>query len=235
MNKNRNGFITTITISLVVLLLLTIITFAIPFNKEDDTIFFVSYACGVLSIVIEMILIISQIFSNENANQKIISLPIIYNGFIFTIIQIFLTLLFYVLNVFVKVHLWTLILIECILYGVGIIKIALCIFFKESNKTYHETLANTSFMDSFRTTLKVLVKTNNIESVNKELNDVLDIALGSDPSTNNNSKEIENELNNLLKELEDAINSKQEDKAIDLIKNIKNTLIKRNELTKLGK
>ncbi len=235
MNKNKNGILTTITISFVILALLTIVTFALPFSKVNDVVYYVSYACAVVAIILEMILVLTQIFSSETPNQKIISLPIVYHGLICTIIQLVITILFYILNAFLSVPLWILVIVECLLYGVGIIRISLCYFFKESNKTYHETLANTSFMDYFRSRLKVLVKTNNNQNLTRELNDLLEIALGSDPSTNDKTRDIEQELGNALKGLEDTINSGLENNSIELIQNIKNTLIKRNELCKLGK
>ena len=134
--NNKNGMITTIVITIVVLALLNVCTFVIPFNKVDLGVHFTVYGCTSFVIVAEMILILTQMFGNDNLNQKIISLPITFYGYIVTALQILATIVFYLVNAFVQIPIWIVIIVESILIGFGVIQIAKGFFFKTKNYEY---------------------------------------------------------------------------------------------------
>ena len=90
-------------------------------------------------------------------------------------------------------------------------------------------------MDEFRARLKALSKINKIESVQKTLEDLLDIALGSDPVTNEKTVDSESELLSLLQELDESIKDGSEAGARAAIGKTKNALLERNVLCKAGK
>lgn len=233
--NNKNGMITTIVITIVVLVLLNVCTFVIPFNKVDLGVHFTVYGCTSFVIVAEMILILTQMFGNDNLNQKIISLPITFYGYIVTALQILATIVFYLVNAFAQIPIWIVIIIECLIIGLGVIQIAKGFFFKSKNYEYHQNVANTKFMDEFRARLKVLTKINKNESLEKPLEDLLDISLGSDPITNDKTVDSENELLSLLQILDDSVKNGSEEGTIELIERTKNALIERNYLCKTGK
>lgn len=233
--NNKNGMITTIVITIVILVLLNVCTFVIPFSKVDLGVHFTVYGCTSFVIVAEMILILTQMFGNDNLNQKIISLPITFYGYIVTALQILATIVFYLVNAFVQIPIWIVIIVECILIGFGVIQIAKGFFFKTKNYEYHQNVANTKFMDEFRARLKVLAKINKNESLEKPLEDLLDISLGSDPITNDKTVDSENELLSLLQILDDSVKNGSEERTIELIEKTKNALIERNYLCKTGK
>lgn len=234
-NNNKNGIIITVVVTCVILALLNVCTFAIPFNKIDNTVHFVTYGCAEFVILVEMFLIMNQLFNGDDSNQKIMSLPIIYFGSITAIIQILVTIVFYLINAFIKLPLWVVIVIECLIIGLGIIQVVKGFFFKSRNIEYHENIADTKFMDEFKTRLKVLCKINKNVNIEKSLQDLLDIALGSDPITNNKTIDSEEELLSLLQELEGTFERVSEEDCRITIEKIKNTLLKRNALCKLGK
>ena len=82
---------------------------------------------------------------------------------------------------------------------------------------------------------KKLDKINKIEGVKKNLSDLLDIALGSDPVTNDKTLDSESELLSLLQELDESIKDGSEEEARTVIEKTKNALLERNVLCKAGK
>ena len=80
--NNKNGIITTIVITAVVLILLNVCTFVIPFNKIDMGVHFTVYGCAEFVILAEMALILTQVFGFDDSNQKIIALPIPYFAYV---------------------------------------------------------------------------------------------------------------------------------------------------------
>lgn len=233
--NNKNGIITTIVITAVVLILLNVCTFVIPFNKINLAVHFTVYGCSEFVILAEMALILTQMFGCDDSNQRLISLPIAFFGCATTAIQILVTAVFYLANAFVEVPTWVVIIVECILIGFGIVQIAKGFFFKARNAEYHENIANTKFMDEFRARLRALSRINKNENLEKVLDDLLDISLGSDPITNDKTIDSESELLSLLQELDDAIKNGSEDEARDIIERTRNALLERNVLCKAGK
>ena len=232
---SKSGVISAIVITVVLLALLNVCTFAIPFNKVDLGVHFAAYGCAEFVILVEMILVISQLFIEEDSNQKILGLPIIYFGYVTTVLQLMITAVFYLVNAFVALPAWVIILVEVLIIGFGVIQIAKGFFFKTRNEQYHQHIANTKFMDEFRARLKALQKINKNENIEKALSDLVDTALGSDPVTNDKTVDSESKLLSLLQELDESIKDGSETDAREAITKIKNALLERNVLCKAGK
>ena len=233
--NNRSGIVTTVVITAVILALLNVCTFAIPFNKIDLAVHLTAYGCAEFVFLAEMVIILTQFFTGEDSNQKILSLPIVFFCCVTAAIQALATFVFYLTNAFVQLPIWIVIIVECVILGLGIIQITKGFFFKVRNKEYHESKASTVFMDEFRAELKVLNRINKNENISRPLEDLLNIALGSDPVTNDKTAEKEKELHELLSELNEVMKSGSEEKCREAIEKTKNTLIERNALCKMGK
>ena len=123
-----------IVLPAVLIALLNVCTFAIPFNKVDLVVHLIAYGCAEFVIVAEMILVISQLFLEGNPNQKVIGLPILCFGYIALGIQMLATAIFYLVNAFVAVPVWLVVLIECIIIGFEAIQMAGAFFFKARNE-----------------------------------------------------------------------------------------------------
>ena len=235
MKSSKSGIRATLIIYAVLIVLLTVCTFAIPFPKLDNGVLITSYVCAVVMTIAEGTLALSLLFNEENLNQRVLSLPIIFSGYVALSLQIIATIVFYVCNAFIKIPIWIVIVIECLLFGYLIIQLAKGFFFKNRNCEYHNRAANTKFMDEFRARLKAIVAINSNDNIKKELEDLLDIAKGSDPVTNDKTMDSESELLSELQELDEAIKSGFEEEARTAIKKTKNTLLERNVLCKTGK
>lgn len=235
MKSSKSGIKATLIIYAVLIVLLTVCTFAIPFPKLDDGVLITSYVCAVVMTIAEGSLALSLLFNEENLNQRVLSLPILFSGYVTLVLQVIATLAFYVCNAFIKLPIWIVIVVECLLFGYLIIQLAKGFFFKDRNREYHDRAANTKFMDEFRARLKAIVAINSNENIKKELEDLLDVAKGSDPLTNDKTMDSESELLSDLQELDEVIKSGSEDEARAVIKKTKNTLLERNVLCKTGK
>ncbi len=233
--KNKSGIIATLIIYATLIVLLSVCTFAIPFPKLENGILVGAYLCSVVMIVILGGLTLSLLFKEEDGNQRVLSLPILRFGVIGLVLQLTTTVIFYICNAFVEVQPWIIVLVECLLYGYLIISMALAFFFKNRNVEYHEHIANTKFMDNFRARLKAINEINRIDSVKKELEDLLDTANASDPVTNDKTLDSESELLSDLQELDEAIKEGSVEQAKIVINKTKTTLIERNVLCKVSK
>lgn len=235
MKNSRSGIKATLIINFVLIVLLTVCTFAIPFPKLVNEVLITSYVCTMIMIVAESSLILSTLFNEENLNQRILALPIVGSGYIALMIQIVATIVFYICNAFIKLPIWIVIIVECLLFGYFIIQLAKGFFFKNRNQEYHSKMANTKFMDEFRTRLKGIVAVNRNKNIEKELQDLLDVANGSDPVTNDKTLDFENELLSEIQKLDEIIKCGLEDEIRAIITKTKDTLLKRNALCKIGK
>lgn len=154
---------------------------------------------------------------------------------IINIFQIVFLIIACVVNSYINMPLWIDIVVECIIIGLFIIQISKGLFFKSRNAEYHENVTNTAFMDKFRSDLKIICSINKMSNIQNELNDLLDIALGSDPVTNDKTIELESELMLLIKELNSNIKENSFDNTNKTLINIREILIERNNICKTGK
>lgn len=235
-NKTNKSGVIIITITVIFLLvLLNLFTFLIPFTKISTSVLLLTYICTEVVILAVGIITIFSLFTDEKANQKIISLPIIQNGIITSITQILATIVFFVLNALITVQLWVVIIVECLILFFGTFQIMRGYFFKTRNADYHENKANTTFINEFRARLKALVAINQIASLAKALEDLYDTARGSDPICTDKTLDSENESLALLQELDDAIKQGSTDRTGEIIKQSKNILLERNALCQNSK
>lgn len=221
--------------TVVAAIVLTVITFAIPFVKLSYAVLTIEYVSLLLLILCLGGYVAFNLFSNKTANQSILSLLAIQNLGIACLIQLVTTIVFYVLNAFLHIEIWIPVVVEVLIYAYAIVGTALVHFFKVRNADYHKRIADTSFMDEYRARLKSLVAINEIDSIKMELADLYDTARGSDPVGNTKTSDSESELLSLLQEIDIAIKSNDEEASRTAIKHSKNTLLERNDLCKIGK
>ena len=108
---SKSGLKATIIIYSVLAVVLTVCTFAIPFPKQDDAAWALSYVFAMVVLVAELILTLTQIFQETDDNQKILGLPIVYSGYIALIVQLLATVVFYICNAFIKLPIWIIIVV----------------------------------------------------------------------------------------------------------------------------
>ena len=231
----KSGLIADIVITAVLLILLNIVTFVIPFNKESMATHLTAYLMAEVVILVQGLLLGIEIFAQKDKNLRVLGLPIIYAGFVTLIVQLIATAAFYTVNAFVSLPFWVIIIVEVFIIAYLTIQIAIGFFFKNRTVEFKEETANTKFMDEFRARLKAIVAINKNSNIEKELTDLVDIALGSDPISNEKTFDSESELLSFLQELDEAIKNGDEEDSRTIITKITTTLAERNALCKAGK
>ena len=236
MNKrSRSGFFATLIITIALLALLSVFAFAIPFNKQSLASHYVNYVLAAFVMVAQSIIFAFVMFGERDPKQRVMGLPIIYSGFVTLGLQLIASAAFFTVNAFIELPLWVVVVVEAAIITYMIICTAQGFFFKSHVQGFAEAAANTEFMDEFRARLKALCAVNVLESVSKDLEDLYEIARGSDPITNDKTFESESELLSLLQDLDGAIKEGDDSNAKDILKRMKNVLLERNSLCKAGK
>ncbi len=231
----KSGVLITSVITILLIIVLSVLTFAVPFNKIDWKVLLVVYICSAAFFLIECGLTNGLIFGKGNRNQKILGLPIVYSCFTGVIMQLIVTIAFYVANAFVLIALWIPIVIESVLYCFVTIQLALGFFFKARNEEYHENKANTDWMDLLRAEIKILAFPKKKGEIGEAYEDLYDLARGSDPIGNEKSLEAERKIDELVNELKNSHEENSPEEEIVLVNKVASALKERNALCKLGK
>lgn len=233
--SNKAGVVINALIGILLLVILNVCTFAIPYPKVDSAVLYTTYGCFEFMILFVMSLSILNFQVEKDKSQKVLGLPIIYWSYVMLAVQAVMTIVFYIANAFVACPIWIVVLLECIVLLLTFIQVAKGYFFKARNKEYHQNVANTEAMDTIRARLTYLKSINTIHSISSELDDLLDIAKGSDPVGNEKTETADGDLISLLDELQKSIQEGSEEKSRNAIRDFKNKLLERNALCKIGK
>lgn len=221
-------------IFLVLIVVLNVVSFAIPFPHQSEDVFITEYVLAEIVIVLEGVLLLFQTGS-QSAKNKVMGLPMVWAGFLGMVAQVILTAVFYAVNAFVALPLWIVWVLEVVLLGYFIVQVTMGYFFKARSEEYREHLENTEFMDGLRARLRVLVSANKVASLSHELEDLYDTARGSDSVTGEASRQTEEELDQELSKLEKSVSEGNEAEIRKDIEEMRNLLAKRNALAKAGK
>ena len=233
--RAKSGILATTIVTIALLALLNVFTFAVPFNRVSTVSHFINYGAASFVLVAQGAIFALTMFGEKDAEQRVMGLPIIYTGFIALGAQSVASIAFFVTNAFVELAPWIVGVIEALIIVYMLISAVKGFFFKSHIQSFKDAKQNTDFMDEFRARLKALCALNRIESIARELEDLYDTARGSDPITNGKTLDSESELLSLLQELDEAIKDGNESEGREIISRMKNTLLERNALCKTGK
>lgn len=234
MKKSKATFVATVIILGVLLVVLNVVTFVAPIPKVNNSVFYTSYGFAEGLILAEGILVLTQLGYNM-PERRVLGLPIIYSGFLAMLAQAIVTFVFYLTNAFVAIPIWVVIVIECLLVGFFTIQITLGFLFKAKTAEYKQTTSDTRFMDEFRARLGVLVSINKNDAIAKDLEELQELARGSDPVSNEKTIDSEENLLNMLGDLDRSIKQGNEVEVRKEIASVRDALIERNIFCKAGK
>ena len=233
--RAKSGVIVTTIITVVLLALLNVFTFAVPFPRVSEVSHYVNYGIASGVLIAQGVIFALTMFGEQNPEQRVLGLPIIHSGFVALGMQLLASAAFFAANAFIDLALWIVVVVEAIIIGYMVICVSKGFFFKSHVKAFKESEKNTKFMDEFRARLKALCAINRIETISRQLEDLFDTARGSDPVTNDKTLDSESELLSLLQDLDEAIKAGNEDDSREIITRMNNTLMERNALCKAGK
>ncbi len=236
MKKNiEKGLISVSLITIILIVLLNIVTFAIPFDKNDMSVLITVYLISEIIILATGVINLVLLFISDNINHKVYSLPMVRFSFAMMFVQLIFASIIYICNANFAVPLWLIIVIESFIIAIYAIRIIVANIFKGRLINNDENVNETVFMDEFRARLKAIVLINQNENVEKVLNNLLDTALVSDPISNDKTLDSESELLSNIQELDEAIKDGSEEEIRIIIDKTTKTLLERNALCKTGK
>ena len=237
MRTNKTGIIATTIITLALLAILSVISWAIPFPNHFSGTFIAAYVFAMIMVLLAGILILVVLFLEKDRNQKILGLPIIHFAITFAVVQVVISIIFYVINSLVEhVPAWIVILIESLILVITIILVTFGFFFKERTKDFKNSAEKTRTMDLVKAKMEIATGINKDESVKRRLEDLNYSIKGSDPVTNDMCASAEIKLLDLVDQLKEMLEgSPSSQEVLELALKIENALKERNTLCKAGK
>lgn len=228
LSKNAIRFLIVVGILFVVF---NVISFAVPFVKT--AVFWVSYIFGIIAILVQIPVMKIAFSDTEDARSKFYGFPIARIGVIYSIIQLIFSLIFMGVAVFVPV--WVPIILFVIVLGISSIGFIAADATRDEIVRQDEVIVkDVSFMRNIQSKMNVLVAQCQNEEIKKAVSDLAEEVRYSDPVSSDAIKDIENELNNSVEELQRTIVDNDEN-ALEICKRTKDILIERNRLCKLSK
>ena len=237
MRTNKTGIIATTIITLALLALFSVISWAIPFPHHYSGTFVAAYIFAMIMVLLAGVLILVVLFLEKDRNQKILGLPIIHFAITFAVVQVVISIIFYVINSLVEhVPAWIVILIESLILVATVILVTVGFFFKERTKEFKNSAEKTRTMDLVKAKMEIAAGINKDESVKRRLEDLNYSIKGSDPVTNDMCASAEIKLLDLVDQLKEMLEgSPSSQEVLELALKIENALKERNTLCKAGK
>jgi glucan phosphoethanolaminetransferase (alkaline phosphatase superfamily) len=228
LSKNAKRFLIIVGILFVVF---NVISFAAPFVKT--AVFWVSYIFGIIAVLVKIPVMKIAFTDTEDARSKFYGFPIARIGVIYSIIQLILSLIFMGVAVFVPV--WIPIILFIIVLGISSVGFIAADATRDEIVRQDEVIVkDVSFMRNIQSKMNVLTAQCQDEEIKKVVSDLAEEVRYSDPVSSDAIKDIENELNNSVEELQRAIVDNDEN-ALEICKRTKDILLERNRLCKLNK
>lgn len=228
LSKNAIRFLIVVGILFVVF---NVISFAVPFVKT--AVFWVSYIFGIIAVLVQIPVMKIAFTDTEDARSKFYGFPIARIGVIYSIIQLILSLIFMGVAVFVPV--WIPIILFIIVLGLSSVGFIAADATREEIVRQDKVIVkDVSFMRNIQSKMNVLTAQCQNEEIKKAVSDLAEEVRYSDPVSSDAIKDIENELNNSVDELQRAIVDNDEN-ALEICKRTKDILLERNRLCKLNK
>lgn len=223
-----------IAIYAIVAIVFVILTLVIPFDKPAAS--WVMFAFSLLSMALGAGITIYAFGRPEKLMSKFYGYPMFKVGYIYTVAQLALTFLIYLIGAFVQTPYWVGVVLSIIPLGfVGIGCIA-----AENIRDYIEEIDN-STVEFTRKVKKFQIDISDIldlcenDSVREPLFHLVNKFKYSDPVSSLETKEVETHLSEELQELRVLLKEDDSEKILKKIKSISNQLSSRNRICESSK
>ena len=222
MKKITKNYLLIIAIILVVY---SVLVFVIPFTKMNMATFVISYIASAIALLSQVYVAYIAFKGEDNLTSKVYGFPIIKLGYIYLGVQFALSILFYILGAFIDVPVWICIVLYVLVLGLAAVGLITTSTYKEAIEEIEvKKEDNKGFIKELRR--DTLVYSSKIkDQTTKELFDkFLDIVRYSDPVSNENLKEVEEEIKSKYEEIKVLVShdnylvaNKEIENLIDLI------------------
>lgn len=219
----------------ILFLVFSVIAFAAPFTK--NVAFWMAYIFGVIAIALQIYVFKVSFEHGDNAKSKFYGFPIAKIGVIYLAIQMVVSLLSMILATVVPAFpTWIFTIIDVVVLGVAAIG---CITAEtmrdEIEKQDVKLKSDVSAMRNLQSLVSsVAVQCDNAE-LKKLLSDLSDEFKYSDPVSCDDSKPLETEMTEIMKEIQKAVVDGDVDAVKTMCGKVKAILVERNRVCKVGK
>lgn len=234
--KMSKNLIKTIVIYAIVILLVNLIVFSIPFDRENAS-FWAGYVFCMVALLAQVGVAFLAMSNAKGLKKKVYAFPIFKMGAIYLVVQLVVSLIFFIVGTFVEnFPSWIAWVVCTIILGVFTILILLT----DTNRdevinVEDETEKATVAVKTFRVNIDNIVRRADDKELRAVLEKLADTARYSDPVSNEKLAEAEYRIQQNVSMLENAVVTND----IPAAKNIAMNTIKlfedRNALCKLYK
>lgn len=232
---DKKKIITNISIYAIALVIFNIISFVIPFKHIG--IFWVAYAFGMVAILALFGVEILAFMGKTTLREKIYAFPVFKLGLVYLLVQLGITLVFYIITLFVKTcPVWIAWVICPIVLGV----FAALVLLTDTTRDViveveEETERQTVQVKSFRINIDSILRRVEDKELLKKLEKLSDIAKYSDPVSNETLYDIEAEITDKIAQINACIRNGNLEEAKDITEQTIDLFEDRNALCKNSK
>lgn len=233
MNKISKRYILCFSI---LLILYNALVWIIPFPKKSLGTFIITYSTSMFAFILQPIIYFITNKNSKEIKSKLYSWPILKVTYIYFLIQLIVSFLFYIIGAFVKIPLWISSVLFILLIGLALIGIIITDTYKNQIEKLEDNEKNNKrFITSLKIETSILAKKYISSPVYKELEEFADAVRYSDPISSESLLNIENEIDNKFNEIKYVLESGNYSVASLKISEIKLLLDQRNQKCKAYK
>ena len=234
-SKSKTGLIGTLVISLVLIVLLNIVTWVIPFNKINNDVFLATYICTTVMIVFSGVFVAIEFFTDKALKHVVLGIPLLTTTIVAVVLQLLACVGFYLANSFVPVESWILIVVEVVIFAYFVATMALGFFFKNRIIASEENNHKTATMEKIRDDLLLVTKLNQNSNISADLEELFELVRYSDKVSSAHTQDIEAKIVVSVAKLKEEISTLKEEEIKSEITNIINLVNERNIICKANK
>ena len=233
MTKNSKKYITIISL---IIIIYNILVWAIPFPKKDTSTFIISYSASMIALIIQPIIYYIAIHNRSSLKSKLYGLPILRVSYIYVIVQMCFTILFYIIGAFIKIPTWISVVICTLLLGLSLIGILVTDTYREEiEKIETNVIVSNKFMTNLRIDSQSLARKTIDEPLHSELVKFSEMVRYSDPVSSDELADCELEIENKYNELKNLIINNKLEEARKELKTLYILIDERNDKCKATK
>ncbi len=221
-----------IIISLILLAVFSVIAFAVPFART--AVFWISYGMGVFALLVLCFVLLSMFGKETTVRSKFYGFPIARIAWCYGAAQLILSLIFMIFAA--KIPVWIPVIVYVVLFAAAAIGLIGADAMREEIVRQDARLkTDISCMTTLRSIVYPLANQCPDPGAKKALAQLADEFRYSDPVSGEALKPIENDLQDLVSELQNAVGSGNITLITELCGKISTALTERNRLCKLNK
>lgn len=228
MTKKNKNMLIALSIICIIAALFNVIYFVFPFDKANNAkAFWVSYSATMLLFVIGFISIFFA-FAKKKLESKVFGIPIITFVYGVAIFQFIIDIIILITGNYIAIKSWIVWIIESIILAVLLIGIITRTVYRNTiDEMEKKDEGKTRFIDELRVEIKILCDNSYGKAYAKELQSLNENLKYTNPVSNKEVIELEDEMLNELDYLKKSIEEEKELDTINYINKLNNHIKER--------